>query len=184
MKRTVLKLPAIFVLLTFLSVQAFSQSESTWHLDQGKAIARKSILMPGKLAVDIYKEVNRWLVKYYNEPEDNIKARIDGEYLRGAGYHTNIFNSRESADFSYTFIFDVVDGKVTMTITDGLIIHVYASAVSEPDKHESVEEYLRLERKTKIKAREVEQVMMLLNSFSVSLFESFENSAIQTNGRL
>jgi hypothetical protein len=35
---------------------------------------------------EIHKEIERWLVGYYKAPDDHVKARITGEYVRGAGY--------------------------------------------------------------------------------------------------
>jgi hypothetical protein len=112
---------AFLILVCNLS---FAQSDS-FKLDGGKAIIKRTFPLHGKSASEVYKNVNRWLVKYYSDPEDNLKARIEDEYLRGVGYQRGLiqYGALTASDLQYTFIVKLNDQQAEFTITDVVIIH-------------------------------------------------------------
>ena len=168
----------VTMLLFFLSTIAIMCSAQTpdWKIEQGKAISQKKILVSGKTQDEIYKDVSRWLVKYYRNPEENLKARIDGEYLRGVAYNRGLLNSGDSpSDLQYSFIFEVGDQEVIFSVTDVIITHL---KTEDTDGIYHLEDYLLPSNKKKKKESEDEKILVLLNEFVASLFLSFEKSML------
>jgi hypothetical protein len=162
----------LVILLT--TVADGSAQAPLWKLEQGKAVHQRKILIPGKTQYEIYKDVNRWLVKYYRDPEENLKARIEGEYLRGVGYNRGIVAAGESPfDLQYSFVFEVGNQEVIFSVTDVVIIH---SKTEDTDGTYRLEDYLTPSTKKKKKESDEEKVLTSLNEFVNSLFLSFEKS--------
>ncbi len=169
-------------ILTIIALTAFSQPIN-WNLVDGKAIAEKKFIVSGKSQGEIYKEVYRWLIKVYNDPEDILKARIEDEYLRGVGYNSNFlkFGAISGADLQYTFKFEIRNDEVILKISNTLLIY---NSYGDDGPH-PIENYLvaKNESGNKIKRNEeTERIKRLLNDFSNSLFVSFENH-FQENGK-
>ncbi|HEY3401736.1 MAG TPA: hypothetical protein VGK59_00010, partial [Ohtaekwangia sp.] len=64
-KLWVVKNLALFLVLTNSS--SFAQT-TDWQLANGKAYAEMHIVLSGKSQDEIYRDLNRWLVKYYTNP--------------------------------------------------------------------------------------------------------------------
>ena len=129
----------LIILCTAISASA---QDTQWKLEAGKAISQKQFLLPARTSEEIYRLVNRWLVKYYESPEENIKARIEGEYLRGVGYRENLTRASAltSTDLNYSFTFEISDGAVLITLADAIII---STASQDNDGHSRVEDLLK-----------------------------------------
>lgn len=135
----------VLALFTFVVNIAFSQSEN-FKMDKGKAINQRTFALQGKTPTEVYKDINRWLVKYYRDPEENLKARIDGEYLRGLGYYPGFIKSGSltASDLQYTFIFEINEQGVEFTITDVVIVHDSSQDVNSVYR---LEEYFKPSKK-------------------------------------
>lgn len=161
-------------ILMLQSQNSFCQT-SDWSLVGGKAIAEKKILIPGKTQSDIYRDVYRWIIKIYKDPEDILKARLEGEYLRGVGYYRNCvkFGSLSSADLQYSFTFDIKDNEVVFKLYNAFLLYSYSQ---DDDGMRPVESFLVdvTSPKKKRKYSETEAVLSGLNEFSSSLFKSLE----------
>jgi hypothetical protein len=168
-----------FILLAgFLMVYSLSglSQNTNWNLVGGKAIAEKKIIMPGKTQHDIYKEVYRWLIKVYKNPEDILKARIENEYLRGLGYNSNFlkFGEISGADLQYIFAFEINEEWVIFKVYQALII----DNTHENHQPHPVENYfiaLDESGKKNKKVEESKRILASLNDFTNSLFASLEN---------
>jgi hypothetical protein len=157
------------------SQNSFCQA-SDWSLVGGKAMAERKILIPGKTQSDIYKDVYRWLIKIYKDPEDFLKARLEGEYLRGVGYYRNCvkFGSLSSADLQYSFTFEIKDNEVVFKLYNAFLLYSYSQ---DDDGMRPVENFLVDMNNTKKKRKysETETVLNCLNEFSTNLFTSLES---------
>jgi len=178
MKTLVEQVATLLILL--VTVAAGSAQTLDWKLEQGKAVSQKRILISGKTQDEIYKDVNRWLVKYYKDPEENLKARIDGEYIRGVAYNRGLFNSSDASpsDLQYSFIFEVVDQEVTLRITDVVVIY---TKTEDTDGTYRLEDYLVPAQRKKKKEQDSDKILASLNEFVNSLFLSFEKSMLPQN---
>ncbi|HRE65703.1 MAG TPA: hypothetical protein PLM56_03135 [Cyclobacteriaceae bacterium] len=105
----------------------FTQT-TNWNLVGGKAIAEKKLTIAGKSQNDIYREIYRWLIKVYKDPEDILKARLDDEYLRGVGYYSNCvkFGALSNASLQYSFSFEIKNEEVIFKIFDAFLIYSYS----------------------------------------------------------
>lgn len=162
-------------ILVIFSLSAFSQT-ADWNLVDGKAVAVKKISMPGKSQNNVYKEVYRWLMKIYRDPEDILKARLEDEYLRGVGYYRDCvkFGSLSSSDLQYNFTFEIKDGEVVFKLHNAFFMYSYAQ---DDDGMRPVEDFLDDVSNPKKKRRysETETVLSSLNEFSTALFTSLES---------
>ncbi len=162
-------------MLVIFSLTAFSQT-TDWNLVGGKAVAEKRITMPAKTQNDIYKEVYRWLMKIYKDPEDILKARLEDEYLRGVGYYKNCvkFGSLSSADLQYSFTFEIKSGEVVFKLYNAFFLYSYSQ---DDDGMRPVEGFLLDVNSPRKKGRynENETVLSSLNEFSATLFTSLES---------
>ncbi|WP_276374635.1 hypothetical protein [Chryseolinea sp. H1M3-3] len=151
---------------------SFAQLDE-WKIDHGKATRERSFSLEGRSSTDVYKEIQRWLIKYYKDPEEIIKARIDGEYLRGVGYHADFLKSREfsQADLQYTFTVELTQQEVVFKIADILLVHDAWQDVGAAYRLEDFFEQAKKKRKNP----EAERVITELTNFSNSLFQSFES---------
>jgi len=143
-----------------------------WNLVDGRAVAEKKITVTGKTQVDIYKDVYRWLIKVYHDPEDILKARIENEYIRGEGYELSFLQlgAMTHGDLQYSFEFHIKDEKVLFKIFNAFLLY------SHEDGAHPVENYLTVGRANKNKGNEdIKMVLASLNTFSDSLFHSLEN---------
>lgn len=168
--------------LCLLLSTAYTQ-DTDWHLVEGKAIAEKSLTLPGKNSTQIYREVNRWLIKVYTNPEDLLKAKLDDEYLRGIGYVPNCikFGTISSAGLQYTFTFDIKDEKVVFKICDAFLIYGYTQ---DDEGIYPVENYIFIKTGKKKKERknnDSDLVLASLTDFSESMFKGLENHFAPTN---
>jgi hypothetical protein len=160
---------------------SFAQLDE-WRIDHGKATRQRSFSLEGRTTADVYKEIHRWLVRYYKNPEEIIKARIDEEYLRGVGYHADFLKSREfsKADLQYTFTVELTQQEVVFKIADILLVHDSWQDVGAAYRLEDVME----QAKRKKKNSEAEHVITELTNFSNSLFQSFENTVFSSLNKL
>jgi len=165
----------IIGILVICALSGFSQT-TDWNLVGGKAMAEKKILIPGKTQGDIYKDVYRWLIKVYKNPEDILKARLEDEYLRGVGYYRNCvkFGSLSSADLQYSFTLEIKDGEVVFKLHNAFLLYSFSQ---EDDGMRPVEGFLVdvSNPKKKRKHNETETVLSILNEFSTTLFTSLES---------
>lgn len=175
------KILLIAVIIFFTSYVAFSQS-AEWRLEHGKAVAEKTVTLSGKTSDDIYKEVNRWLVNYFKDPEDLLKARIEGEYLRGAARYSGLLKSKSisSTYLQYTFIFHVNEQEVTFKLTDAFIVYRASQGIDEINR---IEEYFANDKKNR-KNPDSEVILSSLEDFSNTLFQSFEKFLLKEDRKL
>jgi hypothetical protein len=162
-------------ILMIYPLSGFSQT-TDWNLVDGKAIVEKKLMILGKSQSDIYKEVYRWLIKVYKDPEDILKARLEDEYLRGVGYYSNFvkFGVISNADLQYSFTFEIKNEEVVFKIFNAFLLYSYEEVGVHP-----VENFLIVKSSKKVDKNEgAERVLASLNTFSNSLFESFENQLI------
>lgn len=180
-KITAYRRTIMMVLFTIILTDSFAQSE--WKLENGKATSQKKIEIPNKTANEIYKEISRWLIKYYHDPEENLKARIDGEYIRGVGHHTGFLKpgALTTADLQYGFIFEVEDQEVIFKITDAVLL--YSSTQDTDDGVYRIEDYLKPTSKRKNKKSQSAEIVASLTVFSNSLFQSFENYVLSNDNK-
>lgn len=167
---------ALMLILSFVVHIASAQS-GDWTIENGRAVAKKLIPVAGKNSDDIYKEVNRWLVKYFRDPEDNLKAKIDGEYIRGIGYHRGLKGPENfgTGNLKYTYIFEVVDEQVTFTITD---VMFYESSLQDIESRSyGIEDFIT-HATSKRKNSDATKMLSSLTQFSDELFKSFEASLV------
>ncbi len=110
--------------LVVYSLTGFSQT-ANWNLVDGKAIAEKKLTVPDRTQHEIYKEVYRWLIKVYKDPEDILKVRLEDEYFRGEGYNSDFlkFGEISGADLQYTFAFEIENSEVIFKIHNALLIY-------------------------------------------------------------
>lgn len=163
-----------------ISVSESRAQSSGWETEHGKAMRYEIVSIPGKTPNEIYREVNRWLVMYYHDPEEILKARIDGEYLRGVAYQQDFINTPDlnSADLQYSFIFEITEQEVIFTITDVMLLNY---SLDETGGVARLEEYLSPARKGKRKSKETDRVLASLTEFSNTVFKSFKNSMLPAN---
>ncbi len=165
----------------FFSINNSIAQLHDWKMDQGKAMRQRSFSLEGRSTADVYKEIHRWLVKYYKDPEEILKARIDEEYLRGVGYHADFLKSREfsPADLQYTFTFELTQQEVVFKITDVVLVHDSSQDIGTAYR---LEDFFKPTKKKK--NPEVERVIAKLTDFSNALFQSFENAVFISVNKL
>jgi hypothetical protein len=134
-------------ILAIFSLSGFSQT-TDWNLKDGKALVEKKLMIPGKNQNDIYKEVYRWLIKVYKDPEDILKVRLEDEYLRGLGYHSDCvkFGAQSSADLQYSFTFVIKNEEVIFKIFNAFLLYSFEDVGVHP-----VEDFLLVNNSKKIK---------------------------------
>lgn len=143
-----------------------------WVLKDGKAQYQTVIIVPDHDARFIYKQVNRWLVHRFKSPEDVLKARIEGEYLRGDVYCPKLcqLGTLSSPDFSYTFSIEIKDGKVRLTLYNGTVTFIN---FEDGNRTYSLETYLT--RQSKKPDRNSSKLISSANELAMSLKDSLEN---------
>lgn len=183
MGATINRISILLVLMLHAVVISYAQS-TDWNMENGKAVSQKLFSIPGKDQHEIYKSVNKWLVRYFSDPEENLKARIEDEYLRGVGYCRDFIKpgAVTSADLRYTFIFEVGDGNVVFKLTNAVLI--YSSTQETDDGVYPVEEYFKVNSRGKKMQSDNEKVIAVLADFSNSLFQSFEASLGSASSKL
>lgn len=168
----------VSMVFSLLPISGSAQS-SEWKLEDGKAMAKKNISVPGKTSGEIYRNINRWLVTYFKDPEDHIKARIEGEYLRGKGEYPNFFRSGSLSDayLRYSFIFSIQEEEVIFQLTNAVLIY---PSTEENDAVHPVEGYFD----TNGKRRNNNSVKVIgsLEEFSNNIFKSFEEYVLKSSG--
>ncbi len=160
-------------ILVVFALPGFSQSKQ-WKLDGSKAVAERKFVLPGKSESEIYKDVYRWLMAEYNNPDDAIKARLEGEYLRGVGYASECVKvgALSSGDLQYTFVFAISDEQVTVTLSNAILLYSYSSH----DGYVPVEHYMNSDGGKGGKTNpEFENVLTSIEAFSSRLFASLQN---------
>jgi|SRR5688572_16412944 hypothetical protein len=162
-------------MLVMTSLHVFSQSPE-WRLINGQAVAEKKFVIPGKSARDLYKEIHRWLIRKYENPEDIIKARVEDEYLRGVGYNSKFMKSIDhvSPALRYVFSFDVKDEEVTFKIFDAVLID---SNLQDNDAEYPIEDYFNSGNR----GTESNEVLISASAFSASMFQTLETALILKN---
>jgi hypothetical protein len=164
------------MMVVLSSVYGFSQTPH-WQLDNNKAVLQKSIALPGKSASDIYHNLNRWLIAYFANPEDILKARLEDEYLRGEGYSRKVLtsNTTSAADFKYSFSFEIVNEKVIVKMFDGFL--VYPNNQDE-NSMSPIESYFNNHSKARKNGHSNNLVLAAVSDFSVSFISHLENFLI------
>lgn len=167
-----MKTIACLVTMFVISFSGLSQG-SDWLLEDERARSQSSIAAPGKNAAYLYKQVNRWLVATFQNPQDVIKACIESEYIRGQVYHSNFFKigALSGTDLQYTFSIDVKDEKVRLTLYNAQVLYDDYQDIS---KAHPLEAYLKSINKKK-KDPHAENIISSINALSASLFKSLEN---------
>lgn len=165
-------------IILMLSRPGFCQ-DADWRLVEGKAIVEKSLLVPGKSADEIYKEISRWLNKAYEEPEKILKARLENEYLRGAAYTVNCveYTAHSKADLQYSFAFEIKNEVVVFKIFDAFIVYDFTE---DDDWSYPVEDYVFIKNfeKRERRKKDSERILTSLTYFSNSMFQDVENFLI------
>jgi hypothetical protein len=166
----------IALLLLSISVTGNAQSLD-WQFVNGRAVAERKIVLSGKSEDEIYKEVSRWLVKYFHNPEENLKAKVHGEYLRGIGHQEELITSGRlhRASLQYTFVADIDDETLTFRLIDGVLI--YPGGQDADVNHGSVhkiEEFFGVNDKKS--STENAEIRAALNKFSEALLSSLHES--------
>lgn len=164
-------------ILMLCALPGLSQS-TQWKLEGSKAVAERKIVLPGKSESDIYKDVYRWIMTEYKNPDDVIKARLEGEYLRGVGYASECVNvgALSSGDLQYTFAFVIRHEEVTVTLSNAILLYSY----SAHDGYVPVEHYMKVERgKAGKNNRDSENVLNSIDAFSLRLFSSLQSHLIK-----
>jgi|GEM_PF-5480943 hypothetical protein len=144
-----------------------------WTVVNGKAQVQSVISVPGKDATQLYKQVHRWLLATFKNPEEMVKARVEFEYVRGVGYSTNIFQAGALShlDFRYAFVIEMKDERVRLTLSKGVILNDNPQDINDSTPLEYY--FNRLNKKKNDKhAREV---ITAVNTMTGTLLESLEN---------
>lgn len=165
----------IFIFITsFLACSASTAQVQQWSLVDGRAKLQTVITAPDKDAAFLYKQVNRWLIATFKNPEDVLKARIESEYLRGEAYHSNFLQlgALSAMDFQYTFAIDIKDDKVRLTLFNGVVL--YDDDPQNTNGAYSIEQYFETASKRK-KDYHAENVIATVNTLSNSLLKSLES---------
>lgn len=160
-------------ILVICALPGLSQSKQ-WKLDGSKAVAESKFVLPGKSESEIYKEIYRWLMTEYKNPDDVIKARLEGEYLRGVGYASECVKvgAQSSGDLQYTFAFAIRQEEVTVTLSNAILLYSYSSH----DGYVPVEHYLQNGDGGPGKGNpEYKNVLTSIDAFSSRLFASLQN---------
>lgn len=160
--------------LEIISSNVFSQS-AEWKVSEGRAFVQKSLIVPGKSASAIYKEIYRWLMKQYEEPEEILKARLENEYLRGSGYYSNLLTGSEgNAGLQYTFSFEIENEEVTFKIFEAAVLF---SNTQDDDREYPIELYL-VDRGKKKHPWKSEKILSATNKFSDAIIRDIEESLL------
>jgi hypothetical protein len=164
-------------ILVLCALPGLSQS-SQWKLEGSKAVAERKFVLPSKSEIEIYNKVYRWLMTEYKNPEDVIKARLEGEYLRGVGYASECVKvgALSSGDLQYTFAFAIRKEEVTVTLSNAILLYSYASH----DGYVPVEHYMNSDGGQTGKSNpEFENVRTSMDAFSSRLFASLQSQLIK-----
>lgn len=164
-------------ILVFCALPGLSQS-TEWKLADGKAVAEEKFVLPGKSESDIYKSVYRWLMTEYKNPDDAIKARMEGEYLRGVGYASECVKvgALSSGDLQYSFVFAIRQEEVTVRLSNAILLYSYSSH----DGYIPVEHYMNSDDGKAGKGNsESENVLTSIDAFSSRLFASLQSHLIK-----
>lgn len=169
-----MKAIAVTFLLSFFFCECFGQ-RSEWSIVDRKGSMQKIIAVPGKDAAYIYREVNRWLVATFKNPEDVVKGRLEKEYIKGQACHAKLLTlgAVGSGDFQYGFTIDIKDEKVKVTLTNGILLYSYYYDRESSNGVFPIELYLETDSKRK-KPQDAENVVASVNKFSHSLVDSLE----------
>ena len=162
----------IFLLLLLCSTTAYSQS-SDWQIANGKAVAEKTISLPGKSEDVIYEDVSRWLTEYFKSRDGNLKALINGEYLRGVGNQIDLIQSGRlnHASFRYTFVIRIKREELTVKLVDGVLTS--SGGQDAESSFHNIEEFFNT---TGSMETEDAAIRENLNTFSNSFFNSLQGS--------
>jgi hypothetical protein len=163
----------VFLSSTLMTVArpSFSQ-DGTWKLVDGKAMATKTLALPGKDAHTIYQGLSRWLVQEYQDPEENIKARVHDEYLRCAGYREDFvkMGNLTGADLQYTFVAEITPEKLTLSFQGARLIYSQGS----DDRFHPVEDYLRSHEGNVPHGHDAEAIAAALNEYTGNVLRKLE----------
>jgi hypothetical protein len=166
----------LVVCLEIISIDVFCQS-AEWKVSEGQAVVQKSLILPGKSASAIYKEIYRWLMKRYEEPEDILKARLENEYLCGSGYYSNLLTGSDgNAGLQYTFSFDIENEEVTFKIFDAAVLF---SNTQDDDREYPIELYL-VDTGRKKHPWKSEKILSATHKFSDAIIRDLEESLLPT----
>lgn len=166
---------AIASLIVLFSLFGVCRGQETqWTVVNGKARLQTVITVPQKDAAYLYKQISRWLIATFENPEDVLKARIESEYLKGEAYHSKIVTRGplNSVNFKYTFSLEIKDEKVRFTFSNGLLIYDLAEDNSKGVY--PIESYFKHPEKKK-KDQNAENVLASVNTLSGSLVRSLED---------
>jgi hypothetical protein len=164
-------------ILMLCALPGLSQS-TQWKLEGSKAVSEETFVLPGKTENEIYRDVYRWLMTEYKNPDEVIKARLEGEYLRGVGYASECVNvgALSSGDLQYTFTFAIRHEEVILTLSNAILHYSY----SAHDGYVPVEHYMKLGGGKAGKTnRDSENVLTSIDDFSSRLFASLQNHLIK-----
>lgn len=70
----------------------------------------------GKNAADLFSKTKEWVLKYYKNPKEVLKAEIENNHIRIEGYCTNGYQTKALGitnyfDYTYSIEIDFKDGK-------------------------------------------------------------------------
>jgi hypothetical protein len=168
----------IIVLLLVQAEKSCVAQTTEWQFVNGKAFAEKQIVLSGRSNDDIYRDVSRWLVKYFGNPEEILKARIHGEYLRGEGHRAQLITSGplSLADLRYTFVAEIANHTLTFTLTDAVLVYPGSqdADISQGGTHRAEEFFGKSDNKRS--QMESDKILAALNTFSESMLNSLDAS--------
>jgi hypothetical protein len=163
----------VLALFVIAATSAVAQS-AAFTLENGKAVCQRDFSLQGRSGVDVYRDVERWLVKYYQNPEEIIKARIDGEYIKAVGYRPGIikYGAGTNSDLQYTLTVSIIENNLQVIVTDVIVIYDWTQDAYGIYR---LEDYFKPSKKPR-KDPEGERVLAEAGNFTSALFESFQNS--------
>lgn len=138
-------------------------------------MAERKFVLPGKSEDEVYKAVYRWLMTQYKNPDDAIKARLEGEYLRGVGYVSECvkIGAFSSGDLQYTFAFTIRAEEVTVALSNAKLLFAHV----QDSGYVPIEYYMK-SGKAGNSDPHSENVITSIDAFSSNLFGSLESHLI------
>lgn len=105
------------LLLLLVSITATAQVKMEYD---GGAKFQKVIYIDSATASELYKSVDRWILKTYRSPDKVVKARLENEEIRGEAVEIDgmILSEFPKAknNLHYTFKIEVKDNRVRYTM--------------------------------------------------------------------
>ena len=116
------KITTTFILIFCVSL-SFSQDKNPVLSING--VEPVVVEVPNKSAQEIYKNVKKWVIKSYKNPEKVLKVDLPAEQIRINGYNSSFFQGKAlgMVDYGvdYMLTIDIKENKYKFSITLGSI---------------------------------------------------------------